>query len=183
LLVGFQGDAAARADVAGRDAGEQLAATGFVQFAVVQSCPPDVDFGLADHAAQAEYQAVVVVRRVVDAVRVGDENREHGAEIEQLVPVLVRARPPADLASEDDADPTQRDLGEQALEPGVVVDGLAADALILSDDQDAGIGPIDADGAVAELIPYEWAYRIGYVSQLSGVYFGITSYVVQPIFK
>jgi RHS repeat-associated protein len=31
--------------------------------------------------------------------------------------------------------------------------------------------------------PYEWAYRIGYVSQFSGVYFGVTSYVVQPLFK
>ena len=111
-----------------------------------------MQLGLAHHAAQAEQKPVVVIGRIVDAVGVTDEDLEQRAQLQQLVPILVRPRQPADLASEDDAGTPQGDFRQQALEAGTVIDGLAADALIVVDDQDTGVGPAEADRSLPQLV-------------------------------
>ena len=48
---------------------------------------------LAHHAPQAQEQAVVVVRRIVEAVGVGDERPPQGAQIQSAYQsALLRAR-------------------------------------------------------------------------------------------
>jgi hypothetical protein len=44
-----------------------------------------VQFGLADPALQAQEHAVVVLGRVVDAVRVGQQGPGQGAQLKELV--------------------------------------------------------------------------------------------------
>src|SRR5689334_7744274 len=103
---GFSAAGAAWVDaIADRNAGEQLAAPGFVQLAVMQPHPQDVQLRLAHRAAQAQQQAVMVIVRVVDTVSVPNQDLEQATQFEQLMPVLVRPRHSADLTPEDDADP------------------------------------------------------------------------------
>jgi len=75
-----------------------------------------VQLGLGHRAFEAEQQAVVEVRRRVDAVGVGDQRLGERAEVEQLMPVGRGAREPRGLEREDQADVAEPDLGDQFLE-------------------------------------------------------------------
>ena len=56
-------------------------------------------------------------------------------------------------AAEHDADVPERHLGEQALEAGSVLDGRAADPLVVVDDQYPVVGPSKSDSALSQLVP------------------------------
>src|SRR5215213_8906075 len=68
------------------------------------------------------------------------------------MPVLVGPGQSAHLAAEDDPDVVEADLGQQALEAGPALDGLAATALVVVDDEDAGWGPAQLDRTLPELV-------------------------------
>lgn len=105
----------------------------------------DVQLGLTHRPLEAEQQAVVEVGRVVHLVGIGEENLEQGAEFEEPVPVRTRPGQPAHLTAEHDPDVPQRHLGEQALEARSVLDGGAADPLLVVDDQYPVVGPTQSD--------------------------------------
>jgi hypothetical protein len=68
------------------------------------------------------------------------------------VPVRTRPGQPAHLAAEHDADVPERHLGEQALEPGSVLNGRTADPLIVVDDQHPVVGPTESDSPLSQLV-------------------------------
>jgi hypothetical protein len=82
---------------------------------------------------------------------VGDQHAEDGGQFEQLVPVLARAGQATGLATEDQPDVVQPDLGEQPLEPGPVGGRAATLAEVVVDHQDAVGPPAAGDGSVDEL--------------------------------
>ena len=115
LLVGIERDLARRPPhVAARQVEEQLAAPGLGPAPRVHAALEDVQLGLAHGALEAEQQAVVVGRRIEDAVAVGDERVEQGADLEQLVPVAAGAGEPGHLDPEHEADAAEPDLGDRA---------------------------------------------------------------------
>ena len=95
----------------------QLTAGGLVPQPGGQPGPDQMQLGLAHRALQTEHQPVVEIRRVVDAVGVGDQRVGQRAQVQQLIPVGVVAGQPADLDAEDDAHSSQADIGDQILEP------------------------------------------------------------------
>ena len=128
----------------------QLAALGLVDQAPLQAVPHREQLELAHRPLQSQQQAVVAVRRVVDAVLVAQEGAEQGAQLQQVVPVLGGPGQPAHLQAQDQADVPERHLGEQPLEPGPVFGPPAALALVLVDDHDPGARPAQGDGVVGQ---------------------------------
>ena len=85
-----------------RQPAAQLAAAGFVENAATQARPQDVQLRLAHRPLQPEQQAVVEVRRIVDAVFVEDQGVGQRADLEQAVPVGRVARQARDLQPQHD---------------------------------------------------------------------------------
>ena len=113
LLVRVEGDLAGRRlDVPDRDADDQLPATGLVQFPLVHPLLENMQFCFVHHAGQSEQQAIRVFGRVVDRLRVGEQDAESAAEFEEVMPVLAGPGQPAHLQPEDQPHPIQCDLGE-----------------------------------------------------------------------
>ena len=88
---------------------------------------------------------------IVDAIGVGDQGSRQGADLEQLVPVATRAGQPGHLDAEHQADPSEADLGDQALKPGPVRRAARATE-ILVDDEDALARPAELEGTVDQAV-------------------------------
>ena len=92
LLVRVQRDPAPRRlGQPRRQRHAQLAARRLLPLALVQAHPDLVQLRLAHEAGQAQEQAVVVGAGVVEALAVADDDAEHRAQLQQLVPVAVVA--------------------------------------------------------------------------------------------
>ena len=109
-----------------------------------------MQFCFIHHAGQPEQQAIRVFGRVVDRFRVGEQDAEPGAELDQVVPVLAGPGQPAHLQPEDQPHPIQGDLGEQPLEPRPAFDRLPALAQVVVDHLDLGPRPAQVDGPVGQ---------------------------------
>lgn len=129
---------------------EQLAAARLVQPALVEPAAQDVQLGGAEGALDPEQELVVMVGRVIQAVLVGQQGAEDGADFQELMPVLVGACQAAHLQAEDDADLVEGDGGEQALEAEPAHGGLAALPLILVDNLDLVARPAQGHGLLDE---------------------------------
>jgi hypothetical protein len=108
--------------------------------------------GVCCIALQAEQEPVVGVVGVVDAILVGQERAQEGADLQQVVPIAGRPREPAHLQPQDQPDVVHRDLGEQALEAMPPVGFLGALPLVVVDDQDPIAGPPQGQGVVDQLV-------------------------------
>jgi len=125
-----------RLDEPGRNAGDQLPATGLVQLPLIHPLLEDMQLCLAHHAGQPEHQAVCILGRVVHPVGVGQQDAEPATELQQMVPVLTRAGQPAHLQPEDQPDAVQGDLGEQPLKSRPAFDRLTTLAQVIVDHLD-----------------------------------------------
>ena len=153
LLVGVQGERARRQlDVAGGRVVEHLAAARLVQQALVHPRAQDVQLRFAHGALEPQQQPVVVIGRVVQPVLVGQQGPEDGAQLQELMPVLVGAGQAAHLQAEDNADVVQADLGEQVLEAEPALGRLPAPPLVLVDDLDTVLGPAQRGGPVHQAV-------------------------------
>jgi hypothetical protein len=81
--------------------------------------------GLADGPLEAEQEAVVEVRRVVEAVLIEDEGVGEGADLQQPVPVGRVAGEAGDLQPEHDTGAAHADVGDESLEAGTIGRGGA----------------------------------------------------------
>jgi hypothetical protein len=151
LLVGVDRQPArGQAHVAHRRVVEQLPPPRLVQPPLVHPLAEHVQLGLADRPLEAEQQAVVVIARIVQAIGVGQQRVEQGAQLQELVPVLARAGQAAHLDAEHDADVPEAHLGQQALEARAALGGGAAAAQVLVDHQHPIRRPAPLDRARAQ---------------------------------
>src|SRR5262245_42331451 len=135
LLVRIDGRlAAGQREVANGRRAKQLAAASLVEPALVHPLLEDVQLGLADRSLNAQQKLCSVVGRSIQAVGVGQERAEAGAQFQELMPVLAGAGQAAHLQAEDQADVIQSDLGQQSLEAEAALGGLAAEAGVVVDD-------------------------------------------------
>src|SRR5215469_594057 len=65
---------------------------------------------------QAQQQAIVEMRRIVDAVFIEDQGVSQRADLQQAMPVHRVPSQTRDLQAEHDSSPPQTDLGHQPLE-------------------------------------------------------------------
>ena len=94
-----------------------------------------MEFRLADRPLQAEHEAVVVVRGIVDAILIEDQRLGERADLEEPVPVGRIPSEPGDLETHDNAGAPQPDVGDETLEsiaktwaPGLTYCALATGA-------------------------------------------------------
>jgi len=121
-----------------------------VELATLQAVPHGDQFDLAHGPLQAQDETVVGVVGIIQPVLVGQERPEDGTDLQEMIPVLGRAREPAQLQPQDQADMIHRDLGEEPLEAKPLLGGPAAPALILVDGQDPILRPTEGRGVVRQ---------------------------------
>jgi hypothetical protein len=150
-LVGIERHLARGAlEVAARQVEPELAPLGLVPAPLLEPGAHDVQLGLAHRALEPEQQPVVVERRVVDAVAVGDQRAGEGADLEQLVPVAAGPGEPRHLEPEHQAHVAEPDLGHQTLEARPPFGRGAGAAEVVVDDADARPRPAQVAGPLGE---------------------------------
>src|SRR5436190_794353 len=130
----------------------ELAALGLVAQPAVEAGADQVQLGLRHRPLEPEQEPVVEVLRRIDPVRVGDQRRGQGAEVEQLVPVGRRARQARDLEREHQPDLPQPDLGDELLEAEPALARGARAAEVVVDDRARGGRPAELERALPERV-------------------------------
>ena len=93
LLIWIKDDLPARAaHISHRHRPAEFASPGLGQTAFQHPCLEDMQFGFRHRSLQAEQQTVIVVRRIIHPIDVGDERIEQRANLKQLMPVPARPR-------------------------------------------------------------------------------------------
>ena len=116
LLIWVLNDAAVgEPAVADRQTLGERAAAGFVEQTAAHPSSDDVEFGGEEGPFQTEHQAIVRVARVVEAIFISDERPEHGAQLDDPVPIAIQSRKARHFGDQHDADLAQADRGHQAL--------------------------------------------------------------------
>jgi hypothetical protein len=112
----------------------------------------DMQFSSRHGAFQAQQQTIMVLHRVVNPIQVCNQGMKEGAQLQKLMPVLVRACQPRHLHPQDDADMIQAHLPDQALEARSPLGATPGFAQILINDQDTGSLPSQCLGAIDQAI-------------------------------
>ncbi len=73
---------------------DQLSQSCLLHGALVHALLENVLLGFRHRAFQAEQEAVIVARGIVQPVKVADKRAEEGAQFEELIPVLANAGQP-----------------------------------------------------------------------------------------
>ncbi len=94
----------------------------------------------------------MIIGRVVQSVLVGQQGPEDGADLQELMPVLVGTCQAAHLQAEDNADVVQADLGEQVLEAKSPLDRLPAPPLVLVHNFHTVLGPAQRGRAMHQAV-------------------------------
>jgi hypothetical protein len=79
-----------------------------------------VKFCLRHNPLQAQNQAIVEKRRMVDTVAISDQSVSHAAEIEQAIPVGMVARQAGNFQAEYDSRAAQSDFRGEMCEAGAL---------------------------------------------------------------
>jgi hypothetical protein len=120
LLVGVEHDLVGFEHKADGQGKAQLALVRLIQLPAVEAPADDVQFCLSEGALHAEDQRIVELGRIVATILVDHERVGDRTQLQQPVPVLVRARQARRLQGEDGADLAQGDLAHQGLEVGAL---------------------------------------------------------------
>ena len=75
-----------------------------------------MQLGLSERALHAEHEAIVELGRVVATILVDHQRVGDGAELQQAMPILVRARQAGSFERENGADVAHRHVADQRLE-------------------------------------------------------------------
>src|SRR5215469_9484545 len=122
-------------------AATQFAAGRFAANSSLESRAQDVKFCLRHDAFQAENQAIVEKRRMIDAVAVSHQSIGHAAQIEQAIPVGIVACQAGDFQSEHDSRAAHSHLRGQVCEAGALDPPRTRPAQIFIDDDHLFFGP------------------------------------------
>ena len=153
LFVGIEGHLSRGTSyVAGGDIEAEFAPASLVDLALVHALLDDVQLRLAHRAFEAQQHTVIEVRRIANAIRVGDESAKEGADLQELMPVLRRAGQPGDLHAEDHPHMVEAHLRDQTLESGPVLPLGGGVSQIIVDDQNTLLGPAQVPGAVDQSV-------------------------------
>ena len=98
LLVWFLDDlSGGHLEVADGNVQEQLATLRFVAAAAQQAIPQRHQFIFAHGASHAQEKPIVAVQGIVDAILIAEQGVEDATHVDELMPVLVGSRQPAEF--------------------------------------------------------------------------------------
>ena len=135
---------------ADRQTATQFPASGLVADAAVEPGANDVQLRFAHRALEAEQQAIVEQRRMIDAVVVADERVGDAAQFQQAIPIRIVPRQARDFQSEDDAHVSQGHFAGEASEAGALVGAGAGQPEIFIDDDHLLLGPAQLAGSIGQ---------------------------------
>jgi hypothetical protein len=118
----------------------------------VEARADDVQLGLSKGALHAEYEGVVEFGRSVYAIFVDHERSGDGAQFEQAMPVLVRARQPRCFQREDRTDVAHRHIANQGLEVRAGTCRSTGLAEIAVEDPDLFLAPAEHSGFAHQVV-------------------------------
>ena len=130
----------------------EFPASGAAQDAAPQSCLKHMQFRFAHGALQAQQQAIVEVRGIVQPILIEDERVGQRAQLKQPMPIGGVARQTRHFQTEHDADATQTDFGHQTLEAFSVGRTGAGLSEVAVDHDDPIERPAQRDGALPQRI-------------------------------
>ena len=133
-----------------RQSPTQFPARSLVADASVQPRANDVQLRFAHRALQAEQQAIVEQRRMVDAVVVANESIGDAAQFQQAIPIRVVPRQARNFQPQHDAHVRQSHLAGQAGEAGALVGAGAGQPEIFVDDDHLLFGPAQLAGSIGQ---------------------------------
>ena len=122
-------------------AATQFPAGRFVANSPLESRTQDVKFCLRHDAFQAENQAIVEERRMIDAVAVSHQSIGHAAQIEQAIPVGIVACQARDFQTKHDSRAAHSHFRGQVCEAGALDPSRTRPAQIFIDDDHLLFGP------------------------------------------
>src|SRR6516162_11689994 len=122
-------------------AATQFAASRFVANSSLESRAQDVKFCLRHDAFQAENQAIVEKRRMIDAVAISHQSIGDATQIEQAIPVGIVACQARDFQSEHDSRAAHSNFCSQVREAGALDPSRTRPAQIFIDDDHLFSGP------------------------------------------
>src|SRR3954471_4494158 len=97
LLIGIEDDPVVLEHQANRQGKAQLAPGGFVELTTVEARANDVQLCLSEGSLHTKHKGVVEVGRTVHTILVDHERPRDGTQLEEAMPVLVRACQPRRL--------------------------------------------------------------------------------------
>ena len=106
-------------------------------------------FGFAHGSFQAEQQAVVEARWIVDAILVEDQCVGERADLQQTMPVGIVPGQTRDLEPHNHARMSHADIGDQALKTFAPNCRCARLALVVVDDDNLIVAPAQGCGTIA----------------------------------
>jgi len=125
---------------------------GLIQQALIHAAPQKVQLRLTESAFEPEQESVIVIRGIVQPVLIREQGAKDGAELQELVPVLVGSCQAAHLQAKDDPDVVEADFGQHVLKPEPSHCTLAAQALIFIDHLHTILGPAQEPGTIHQRV-------------------------------
>ena len=111
-----------------------------------------MEFRFRHRSLQTEQQAIIVVRRIIHAIDIGDEGVEQRAYLQQLMPVPARSRQPGHLDAQNQTDMAEAHFRHQPLEAEPPFDSAAGSAEIVVDGDDRLSRPAEMERPVDQRI-------------------------------
>jgi hypothetical protein len=100
-----------------------------------------MQLGFTHRTLEAEQQAIVEQRRMIDAVVIANQRVGDTAQLQQAIPIGIVARQSGDFQTEDDAHVSQGNLTGQANKPGPFIGGGTGEPEVFIDDDHLLPGP------------------------------------------
>ena len=151
LLVGIEREGSReQLHVAAGGMIKHLTPFGFVEQALIHAAAQDVQLGFAHGPFQPEQQTIVVIGRIIQAVLIGQQSPEDGTQLQELMPIFIRACQPAHLQAQDETDVVETDLRQQILKAKPSLSRLTATSLVFIDDFHAILGPAQQRGPMPQ---------------------------------
>ena len=101
---------------------------------------------------QPEQQAVIIGRRIIDAIDIGDQGVEQRADFQQLMPVPAGARQPRHLRPQHQPNMAQTHLRHQALEAETALDRRPGSPEVVIDGENGLAWPAELEGPIRQRI-------------------------------
>lgn len=119
-----------------------------------------MELGFRHRALEAEQQAIIEVRRIVDAVFIENQGLGEGAHLQQPMPVARVPGQARHLQAQHDADARHPHFAHQLLEALAIGDRCGRLPLVAVDHDDLLLGPAERDGPATQRVLTLAALRV-----------------------
>ena len=126
----------------------EFPAAGAAQDATSQSCLKHMQLRFAHRALQAQQQAIIEVRRIIQPILIEDEGVGERAKFKQPMPIGGVARQARYFQAEHDPDAAQTDFSHQSLKAFPISRAGGGVPQVAVDDDDAILRPAQRDCAL-----------------------------------